>query len=307
MAERKVGMDVKRASTLVMAYQVASWERNEAPEAEKVAALDAQLAQDPENWELWMNRGIQIAFMGYPREAVECFSRAIAINPFHWELYRHRGHRFVSCGYFADGAADFRLASRLKPDDWNVWYHLGLSYFLLEMYEEAAEAYAQCLALSKTADDVVAVTDWYWMTLKRLGKDPAAAALLEGVTEGMPVNDEVAGSYYRRLKVYKGILRPETLLGGMDSCGIPLGRDISEIAPLQGTEGEGEYPGLVLVTQGFGLANYYDILGEREKSNALLKRVIETAENSRWYSAFGCLAAHVDLKRRGIALERGLA
>lgn len=193
--KKKVGLDIARSSTLVQEYQVASWERNELPTTPELTAIDEKIAKDPENAELHKERGLLLAGLGYYREAAECYSRAIAINPFNWEYYRHRAHRFVSCGYFADGAADFTIASRLNPTDWNVWYHLGLSYFLLGMYDKADWAYTRCAALNKTADDICAVTDWHYMTLKRLGKDEEAAKLLDEITEDMPVSDEVANSY----------------------------------------------------------------------------------------------------------------
>ena len=184
----------------------------------------------------------------------------------------------MSCGYFADGAADFTIASRLNPNDWNVWYHLGLSYFLLGMYDKADWAYTRCAALNKTADDICAVTDWHYMTLKRLGKDEEAAKLLDEITEDMPVSDEVANSYYQRLRVYKGLRAPETLF---TNAGAGAGLDV--------------------ITQGFGVANYYRMNGQEEKGVEMLKKVVYTAEHSKWYAAFGCLAARVDLKNIGQA------
>ena len=271
--KKKVGLDIARASTLVQAYQVMSWERNEIPQTEALDEINARLAADPENAELYKEKGLCLAGMGYYREAAECYSRAIAINPFNWEYYRHRAHRFVSCGLFADGAADFTIASRLNPDDWNVWYHLGLSYFLLGMYEKADWAYTRCEALNKTADDLVAVTDWHYMTLKRLGRDADAEKLLAPITPDLPVSDEVSGSYFQRLLLYKGLKKPEQLFENVD--------------PKAGAD-------LPVVTQGFGLANYYKSKGETAKYEKMLDKVIETAANSRWYSAFACLAAHVD-------------
>ncbi len=273
--QKKVGLDIARASTLVQAWQVMSWERNPLPENEDLAAIDASIAADPENADLHMKRGLQLAKLGYYREAAEAYSRAITINPFHWEYYRHRAHRFVSCGLFADGAADFTIASRLNPTDWNVWYHLGLSYFLLGMYEKAEWAYAECEALSKTNDELVAVTDWRFMTLQRLGRMDDAMKLLDKITPDMPVDDEVSGSYFQRLLVYKGVNPPETLFAGVD--------------PSAGAD-------LTVVTQGFGLANYYKMQGDEAKYRELLDKVIDTAAHSPWYSAFACLAAHVDVQ-----------
>ena len=119
--QKKTGLDIARTSTLVQAWQVMSWERNEVPADETLADVDAKLAENPEDGDLWMARGHRLAKMGYYREAAEAYSHAIAVNPFNWEYYRHRAHRFVSCGLFADGAADFTIASRLNPGDWNVW------------------------------------------------------------------------------------------------------------------------------------------------------------------------------------------
>lgn len=273
MAEKKTGLDIARASTLVQAYQVMSWERNALPKDQNLEAIEAKIQKDPENAELYKEKGLCLAGLGYYREAAECYSKAISIDPFNWEYYRHRAHRFLSCGLFADGAADFTIASRLNPKDWNVFYHLGLSYFLLGMYEKADWAYTCCEALSRTADDVVAVSDWHYLTLRRLGRDADAAKLLEKITPDMDVTDEVSGSYFQRLLLYKGLVKPEALFENVD--------------PKAGAD-------LAVVTQGFGLANYYKLNGDTAKCEELLDRVIETAANSRWYSAFACLAAHVD-------------
>lgn len=59
--------------------------------------------------------------------------------------------------------------------------------------------------------------------------------------------------------------------------------------------------GLDVITQGFGVANYYRMNGQEEKGVEMLKKVVYTAEHSKWYAAFGCLAARVDLKNIGQA------
>ncbi len=58
--------------------------------------------------------------------------------------------------------------------------------------------------------------------------------------------------YFNRIMVYKGINPPESL------------------RPQAGDDNKA----LRIVTQGFGLANYYHIIGEEEKSVAMLKEVI---------------------------------
>ena len=79
-------------------------------------------------------------------------------------------------------------------------------------------------------------------------------------------------------RVYKGLRAPETLFTNA-----------------------GDDAGLDVITQGFGVANYYRMNGQEEKGVEMLKKVVYTAEHSKWYAAFGCLAARVDLKNIGQA------
>ena len=273
--KKKVGLDIARSSTLVQEYQVASWERNELPTTLELTAIDEKIAKDPENAELHKERGLLLAGLGYYREAAECYSRAIAINPFNWEYYRHRAHRFVSCGYFDEGAAEFNIASRLNPNDWNVFYHLGLSYFLLRDYAKAAKAYARCYELTDADPELIAVTDWYYMTLKRLGNDEEAAKILARITDHMNPGENTA--YYARLLMYKGLKKPEELLS---------------TAPEEVTA-------LELITMGFGIANYFLQNGQPDKAYDLMERVVKAGDENDCYFAFAYLASKVDLAHKG--------
>jgi tetratricopeptide (TPR) repeat protein len=192
-------------------------------------------------------------------------------------LYRHRGHRFLSQWRFEDAAADFTLASRLIPENWDVWYHLGLSYFLLGNYEKAAWAYKVCYDMDDDPYPRIAVTDWYYMTLRRLGRHEEAKSILEPIAASYPpekIKDN--GEYYRRLLVYKGV--------------IPLEKAIPEdLSTLKDIE---------IVTLGFGISNYYYLEGNIEKSNKIIDMILETGNKSDCFFGFGYLAAMVDKKNR---------
>lgn len=262
------GMDWNRADNLVKEYEVASWDRCKVRETDEIQHLREALKQSPYNGQLWMELGLALAKDSYMREAADCYSMAITCDPFQWEYYRHRAHRFLSCWRFQDAAADFTIASRLNPDDWNVWYHLGLSFFLLKDYDQAEAAYKRCYEMSTDDKSLIAVTDWYWMTLKRLHKDEEAQAILDRITEGM--DPEYNISYYNRLLLYKGLKNAEDVL---DPNGTALD----------------------IVTAGFGVANYYRICGETEKADEMLHLVIRKGDETKNYFAFGYLAAMVDL------------
>jgi tetratricopeptide (TPR) repeat protein len=251
--------------------QVATPERVKVELSEDVKKVDEKIAQYPNNGDLWMERGLALAGMYLFREAVESFSKAISLDPFKGIYYRHRAHRHLSCWEFEEARADFVLASRIIPDSWDVWYHLGLSNYLLGEYEKAIDAYKVCYSLSKTDDKLIPVSDWYYMTLMRLGRREEAAKLLEPIHEGMDCKENIA--YYNRLKIYKGISPPEELR-------TPETREDA----------------IQWVTFTYGLSNFYAFLGDTKKADELRDKIISEDKFGLYY-AFGCLAAMVDRGR----------
>lgn len=251
-------------------HQVANPQRTDIELSEKVKAIDEQLKENPDQVDLLMKRGLALADMRLMREAVEWFSKAIAVDPFCGILYRHRAHRHLSCWEFDEACADFTIASRLIPDNWDVWYHLGLSYYLLGNYEKALKAYKLCYEMSEAEDKLIAVSDWYWMTLMRSGHKDTADAVLARITENMDPKENTA--YYNRLLMYKGILKHEDLFSENDDD-------------------------LQVITRYYGVSNYYYIMGDVAKSNQMIEKILQ-AGDKQWWSAFGYLAAMVDKRTR---------
>lgn len=255
-------------------YEMISWNRCTIPNQPAIAAASAEIKKNPRDGYAYMKKGHALAALSMMREAEECYAMAITCDPFNWEFYRHRAHRFLSCWRFQDAAADFLIASRLNPDDWNVWYHLGLSWFLLRDYEKAAAAYSRCYALNKTDMDLIPVTDWYWMTLKRLHRDEEAQVLIDRISPDIHPGELTA--YFARLLMYKGLKKPEDLLSA---------------DPEKTTD-------LEMVTMGFGIGNYYLISGEPEKGYAVMENVIRAGNKSGCPFAFSYLACMVELEAR---------
>ncbi len=255
-------------------YEVASWERCELPDSPAIAEAAKAVEADPGNGDAWMKKGHALARLSMMREAEECYAMAISCDPFNWEYYRHRAHRFLSCWRFQDAAADFVIASRLNPNDWNVWYHLGLSWFLLRDYQKAAEAYKRCYEITDAEQELIAISDWYYMTLKRLGRDDEAQAVLDKINDHMDAGENTA--YYARLLMYKGIKKPEELLSA---------------DPEKTTD-------LEIVTMGFGIGNWFLINGETERGYEVMQRVVDAGDKSNCYFAFAYLASKVELSAR---------
>lgn len=257
--------------------------------------LDADLAQaerdlaarpnDPEAM-IWVGR--RLGYLWRFNEAIAAFTRGIAAHPDNPKLYRHRGHRYLTIREFAKGQADFEKAAQLfkgKPDEiepdgapnaagkprstlqFNTWYHLGLAHYLQGNYDKAYDAYVECMKVSTNDDSITATSDWMWMTLMRLNRKADAAKVLERITSSMDIIEN--GSYHRRLLMYKGLGKPEALLDTAKA------------------------DDLTVATQGYGVGNYYYVMGDRSKA----REVFDKVTSSGSWNAFGYIAAEADLRR----------
>lgn len=255
-------------------------------EARKVA-LTAPNGGDVDTT-IWYGR--RTAYTGRYKDAIAIFTKAIARWPQDARLYRHRGHRFVTLRCFDDAIRDLEMAAKLikgkedviEPDGLpnardiptstlqsNIWYHLGLAYYLKGDFKRAEKAYVECMKVSKNNDMLAATTHWYYMTLRRLEKNPQAARLLEAIDGDFEVieNDD----YLKLLRLYRGEVKPEMLIGSLGERADSLGN----------------------ASLGYGLGNWY--LYNRDKISAtnIFRKI--TAGNQ--WASFGYIAAEAELSR----------
>lgn len=239
--------------------------------SEEVKEIQKQIDKDPTNIELWIKKGIELSKQMLFREAVEAYSEGLCHNPFHALTLRHRGHRLISTYRFEEAAYDLELSSRLDSTNWDTWYHLGLAYYLIGDFERANNAYTRCQEItSEEQDELVALVDWKWLTLMRLGRVEEAKKILDLVNKDTKSGENFV--YKNRILMYKGEMKPE------------------EVLDYEGAE----FADLELATQGYGVAMYYYFNGEKEKAFELFKLILE---NNSYWSAFGFLATYQDEKR----------
>lgn len=257
----------------------------------EAALADARknLAEKPDDPEriIWVGR--RLGYLWRMHEAIEVFSDGIKKHPEYAALYRHRGHRYISIRKFDDAIRDLEKAAKLiegKPDQieqdgapnsknipltslhFNVWYHLGVARYLKADNEGALAAFQKCRNfLGGHDDNLVAVTDWSYMTLMRLGRKDEATKLLEPITPEMVMIENAA--YHRRCLLYKGLVRQDEFLS---------------------TDLEGD---LNLATSGYGLGNWYIQSGIAQRGVEILERVVD----GPYWPAFGYIAAETDLVR----------
>ncbi len=116
-------------------------------------------------------------------------------------------------------------------------------------------------------DALVATSDWLYMTLKRLGRDAEAAAVLEPISDGMELIENYA--YYHRLLLYKGLRKPEDLM----AAGSTTHHDTA--------------------THGYGIGNWHLYNGRKAEAKAMFESIVATS----YWPAFGFIAAEADLYR----------
>jgi tetratricopeptide (TPR) repeat protein len=237
---------------------------------------------------IWMGR--RTAYLGHYREAIETYTHAASLHPGDARIYRHRGHRYLTVRDPASAIADFERAAALtegQPDEvepdglpnamnvptstlqFNIWYHLALAHYVQGHLEAALEAQRRCLAVSVHPDSVVATSYWLYMTLRRLGRDDEAAAVLDAISEDMEIIEST--SYLDLLLLFKGDRTLEELVG-------PSG----ETATLQST------------TTAYGLGVWHLLEGRETQARETWERIL--TGRSQW-GAFGYMAAEGELAR----------
>jgi hypothetical protein len=112
--------------------------------------------------------------------------------------------------------------------------------------------------------------------LRRMGKPDEALSCLKPIRAKMRIIEN--GAYQRRLLVYKGLAKPESLLEA------PAGLDERE-------------RGLSFAVQAYGLGNWYLYNGDAGKARDLFERLV--AEGS--WPAFGTIAAEAELFRMDVS------
>ena len=254
-----------------------------------IAAAQAAYDADPDDADaiIWLGR--RIGYTGRYRDAIEVFSEGVRKHPGDARMYRHRGHRWISVREFDRAIEDLSHAAGLvagQPDEVepdgqpnergiptstlqsNIHYHLALAHYLKGDFETALRSYEDYFAVTTNPDQLVAISHWWYMALRRLGRDEEAAAVLEPVTAELDVIENV--SYHRLLLMYKGEIEADELW-----------------------DPESEDPSGVAIA--YGVANWHYYNGRAEQAEEMFRRILE---GSGW-AGFGYIAAEAEIARLG--------
>ena len=267
-----------------------------APTPESRARMEAQLATAMAAWDknrddvdalIWVGR--RTAYLGRFRDAIAIFSEGIKGHPNDARLYRHRGHRYLTIREIDLAIADFEKAVSLitangaQPDEVepdgqpnarntptstlhsNTYYHLGLGYYLKRDYVRAADQWRKARDVVRNADNLVAASNWLYLSLRRAGQAEAAAAVLLPIDARLDVIEN--GSYHSLLLMYKGERTPEEVL-----------------------KAAGEGSGGTAVR--YGVSAWYLINGKVREARQLWAQILEGDD----WPSFGHLAAEAEAR-----------
>jgi tetratricopeptide (TPR) repeat protein len=222
---------------------------------------------DPAGVEAIIAYGRALAGLWRYHEAIEVYSKGIEAHPGEAMLYRHRGHRHISIREFQKAASDLAKAAALNDKDFDIWYHLGLAHFLLGEFDKARPAYESCLKVAEDDDSKIAISNWLYATLRRLGRKEDAAKILAGISETMAVKENT--SYLNLLLFFKGVKTEDEILS------------LSANSELDAA------------TVGYGVGCWHLYSGQKEKARALFEKIMAGS----YWPAFGFIAAEAELAR----------
>ncbi|WP_421875560.1 tetratricopeptide repeat protein [Marinoscillum sp.] len=233
---------------------------------------------------IWYGR--RLAYLGRYNDAIRMYSVGLDLYPNSYKLLRHRGHRYITIRQFDKAIEDLqkaafyarpvrnsiepdglpnRLNKPLSNDKFNIWYHLGIAYYLKGNYDKAISSFKQCMEYADNDDLVVATSNWFYMTYKKIGNETAANDLLKPINKRMEIIEYTP--YHQLLLMHKEVYNVVTILDYAQS-------ENNSIDP----------------TLGYGVANYYSYSNQVDLAKDLFERILR---NPAWDS-FGYIATEVD-------------
>lgn len=230
-----------------------------------IARAEQALAADPRNVQRFIALGIAQSGARQMQEAVRTFTRALAVAPHNAMLYRWRGHRNLSVRNFEQSMADLTRGYGLDSLNYGILYHLGVLRYLRGDFNAAADAFRRAQPRAPDANELAGSVDWLWMSLQRAGRSAEASAMLARRLDSLPTT----AAYGRRLKLYRGELRPEAYYTPADTAD-------ADVATLS-----------------YGLGNWYLVQGDTARARAQFERSVK----SGGWPAFGFIISEAELAR----------
>jgi tetratricopeptide (TPR) repeat protein len=102
----------------------------------------------PDSNEVFLKKGIIVAALGKPEEAIQNFGRAINLQPRNTDALYNRGNIYFQQKKYLKAKQDFEKSLEINPNFGKAYYALGLSYYYTNEKEKACLSIKQALRLN---------------------------------------------------------------------------------------------------------------------------------------------------------------
>jgi tetratricopeptide (TPR) repeat protein len=106
---------------------------------------------------------------------------------------------------------DLQKATELAPGLLNAHYHLGLAHYFQGQFNEAAASFQRACDLAKDDDSLIDCSNWLYVSLRRAGKQQAAAQALARTTPDTKNTEPHLFFYLSLLHFYQGSLTEQAV------------------------------------------------------------------------------------------------
>jgi tetratricopeptide (TPR) repeat protein len=89
----------------------------------------------------WNNKGIALAALGRPQEALACYERGLEMDPHQSGLWNNKGQALERLDRYEEALACYNRAVEITPQDGGMWGNKGRCLRALGQYEEAIACY----------------------------------------------------------------------------------------------------------------------------------------------------------------------
>ncbi|MBT5074390.1 MAG: hypothetical protein HOJ34_10770 [Kordiimonadaceae bacterium] len=205
----------------------------------EIAKKTMDIAPEREDSYVWLGR--RYGYLGKLPEAIEVFSNGLKLFPESYRLYRYRGRHLARNYQYEQAIKDYRKAAELiedEPDSYepngiinglaitlstfkqNIPYYLGQTSMATGDYETVYSAMDEAInvpVLFAYMEELIPVTYWKYMALRKMGKHQLAETELAKVPDEYELIEN--DTYHAAVNYLKGNYERDDFLKSADSLG----------------------------------------------------------------------------------------
>jgi tetratricopeptide (TPR) repeat protein len=174
--------------------------------AEALTCFERALEINPRYPQVWSNKGVELAHLGRPDEALTCFERALEINPRDAKAWYNKGVELADLGRHGEALTCYERALEIDPRYPAAWCNKGVALADLGHAAEALTCFERALEINPRLAEA-----WYnkGLALADLGGHDEALTCYERALE---INPRLAEAWYNKGLALARLGRPEEAL-----------------------------------------------------------------------------------------------